>query len=171
MTTQTYTYTITINGVSYPVTVDDPELRFLWVLRDILGLTGTKYGCGMHECRACTAVVIDSSGKPIPFATCSTPTKYLDGKTVVTIEGLANGDELSAVQQAWLEVDVPQCGYCQAGQIMCATGLLASNPDPTEEDIDQILNICRCGTYYRIRQAIEEAGKKVRNGGKLLPNG
>ena len=162
MTTE-QTYNITINGTPRPVTVP-PDLRFLWVLRDILGMTGTKYGCGMHECRACTALVMDSSGKPVPFATCSTPTSELDGKTVVTIEGLAQDGQLSPVQEAWLEVDVPQCGYCQAGQIMCATGLLASNPDPTDGDIDQILNICRCGTYHRIREAIKLAATKI-NGG------
>lgn len=157
-------YTFNVNGTDHQVDVDG-TVRFLWVLRDILGLTGTKYGCGMHECRACTALVVQSPGDPtadpIPFATCSTQAADLAGKYVVTIEGLADGDQLSPVQEAWLEVDVPQCGYCQAGQIMCATGLLAAKPNPTDADIDQILNICRCGTYYRIREAIKLAAKKI----------
>jgi isoquinoline 1-oxidoreductase alpha subunit len=151
-------YSFTLNG--NPQTVDVPaDLRFLWVLRDHLGLTGTKYGCGMHECRACTALV-----NGVPFATCSTPVSAVAGQDVVTIEGLADGDRLSPVQEAWLEVDVPQCGYCQAGQIMCATGLLNANPDPSDADIDQILNICRCGTYFRIRQAIKLAAQKMASG-------
>ena len=158
------TYNININGKK--TAVDAPQdLRFLWVLRDMLGMTGTKYGCGMNECRVCTALVVDEPGNPeanpIPFATCSTPVSELDGKNVITIEGLADGDKLSPVQQAWLDVDVPQCGYCQGGQIMCATGLLASNPHPTDADIDQILNICRCGTYHRIREAIKQAAASM----------
>ncbi|HLI53485.1 MAG TPA: (2Fe-2S)-binding protein [Acidimicrobiales bacterium] len=156
-------YSFNVNGTDY--TVDVPgDLRFLWVLRDVLGLTGTKYGCGMHECRACTALAVDEPGStlnPIPFATCSTPVSDVAGRNVITIEGLAHGDQLSPVHQAWLEVDVPQCGYCQGGQILCATGLLAANPNPTDADIDQILNICRCGTYYRIREAIKLAAKKI----------
>ena len=161
-------YTFNINGQE--TTVDVPaDLRFLWVLRDHLGLTGTKYGCGMHECRACTALVVDRAGdptaNPVPFVTCSTPASYLHGRYVVTIEGLAAGDKLSPVQEAWLETDVPQCGYCQAGQIMCATGLLASNPHPSDADIDQILNICRCGTYHRIREAIKLAAGQISAGG------
>jgi isoquinoline 1-oxidoreductase alpha subunit len=157
-------YTFNVNGADHQVDVD-AAVRFLWVLRDVLGLTGTKYGCGMHECRACTALVVtrpgDPTADPVPFATCSTPAADLAGKYVVTIEGLADGDRLTPVQEAWLEVDVPQCGYCQGGQIMCATGLLASNPHPSDADIDQILNICRCGTYYRIRQAIKLAAQKI----------
>ena len=148
-------YTFNINGKDYSLDVP-AELRFLWVLRDHLGLTGTKYGCGMHECRACTALV-----NGVPFATCSTPASAVAGQRVTTIEGLAHGDQLSPVQEAWLEVDVPQCGYCQAGQIMCTTGLLAANPHPTDADIDQILNICRCGTYPRIREAIKLAAAKI----------
>lgn len=148
-------YSFTLNG--QPQTVDVPgDLRFLWVLRDHLGLTGTKYGCGMHECRACTALV-----NGFPFATCSTPMSAVAGQDVVTIEGLADGDKLSPVQEAWLEVDVPQCGYCQAGQIMCATGMLSAIPNPTDADIDQILNVCRCGTYFRIREAIKLAAQKI----------
>lgn len=159
--------TVNINGTDH--TVDVPgDVRFLWVLRDHLGLTGTKYGCGMHECRACTALVVDKPGdptaNPIPFATCSTETQKLDGKNVVTIEGLAKDGQLSPVQEAWMEIDVPQCGYCQAGQIMCTTGLLAANPDPSDDDIDQILNICRCGTYYRIREAIKAAAERIKTG-------
>ncbi len=147
-------YTFTLNGNS--VTVDVPgDLRVLWVLRDVLGLTGTKYGCGMDECRACTALAGDQ-----PFATCSTPVSDIAGLDITTIEGLADPDgTLHPVQQAWLDADVPQCGYCQAGQIMMAVALLRAVPDPTDADIDKILNICRCGTYYRIRQAIKAAAK------------
>lgn len=148
-------YTFTLNGKTTTVEAA-PGVRFLWVLRDILGLTGTKYGCGMHECRACTALL-----DGVPFASCSVPVDDVAGHHVTTIEGLAHGEQLSPVQEAWLEVDVPQCGYCQAGQIMCATGLLAANPHPSDADIDQILNICRCGTYPRIREAIKRAAAKM----------
>lgn len=153
-------FTFVLNGK--PTTVKDvPEdLRVLWVLRDILGLNGTKYGCAMHECRACTALVDGH-----PFATCSTAISTVAGHEVTTIEGLADGDKLTPVQEAWLELDVPQCGYCQAGQIMTATALLSQIPNPTDADIDPILNICRCGTYPRIREAIKAAAAKINAGG------
>lgn len=150
-------YSFVLNG--QPVTVTDvpADLRFLWVLRDILGLTGTKYGCGMHECRACTNL-IDGH----PFASCSTTISTVAGHEITTIEGLADGDQLSPVQEAWLEADVPQCGYCQPAQILTATALINHVPNPTDADIDQILNICRCGTYPRIREAIKAAAANVR---------
>ncbi|MHB1787351.1 MAG: (2Fe-2S)-binding protein [Acidimicrobiales bacterium] len=148
-------YGFTLNGK--PVTVDVPgDLRFLWVLRDVLGLTGTKYGCGMDECRACTAHVDGQA-----FATCSTPVSAVAGHEVTTIEGLADGDQLHPVQEAWLEHDVPQCGYCQPGQIMMAAALLRAVPHPSDADIDRIRNICRCGTYFRIREAIKSASEKM----------
>lgn len=149
------TYSFTLNG--QPVTVDAPSgLRFLWVLRDILGLTGAKYGCGMNECKACTVL---ADGKA--FYSCSTSIDYVAGHDVTTIEGLADGDQLHPVQQAWLEQDVPQCGYCQPGQILRAVSLLNETPNPTDADIDEIRNICRCGTYFRIREAIKSAADKI----------
>jgi isoquinoline 1-oxidoreductase alpha subunit len=149
------TYSFILNGS--PVSVDCPgDLRVLWVLRDLLGVTGPKYGCGMDECRACTCHV---DGRA--FATCSTPVSEIDGHEITTIEGLANGDQLHPVQEAWLEHDVPQCGYCQPGQIMTAAALLAKVPHPSDADIDQIRNICRCGTYFRIREAIKTASAKM----------
>lgn len=152
-------YTFTVNG--HRKTVDVPaDLRVLWVLRDILGLTGTKYGCGMDECRACTCHV---DGRA--FATCSTPVSEIDGHDITTIEGLADGDTLHPVQAAWLDYDVPQCGYCQAGQIMTAAALLNAIPNPTDEDIDKIRNVCRCGTYFRIREAIKAAAAAISSGG------
>jgi isoquinoline 1-oxidoreductase alpha subunit len=152
-------YSFTLNG--QPVTVDVPsDLRVLWVLRDILGLTGPKYGCGMDECRACTCHV---DGRA--FATCSTPVSEIAGHDITTIEGLATDGQLHPVQQAWLEFDVPQCGYCQAGQIMTAAALLAAVPDPTDADIDQIRNVCRCGTYFRMREAIKAAAAQINAGG------
>lgn len=152
-------YSFTLNGK--PVTVEVPgDLRVLWVLRDVLGLTGPKYGCAMDECRACTCHV---DGKA--FATCSTPVSAIDGHDITTIEGLANGPTLHPVQEAWLEMDVPQCGYCQAGQIMTAAALLKAVPDPTDADIDQIRNVCRCGTYFRMREAIKAAAAKINSPG------
>lgn len=145
---------LTVNGRSQEVDVvgDTP---LLWVLRDTLGLTGTKYGCGKALCGACT-VHVDGS----PIRSCITPAQSVDGKSVTTIEGLSS-DRSHPVQQAWIEIDVPQCGYCQSGQIMSAVALLASNPAPTDADIDTAMagNICRCGTYPRIRKAIHRAAE------------
>lgn len=142
-----------------PVTVDiDPEMPLLWWLRDSAGLTGTKYGCGIGACGACT-VHIDGE----PARACLTPIGSLGGKTVLTIEGLAV-DGLHAVQQAWIEHNVPQCGYCQAGQLMSAVALLAKNPDPDDAAIDAAMagNLCRCGTYLRIRAAVSAAAAAAR---------
>ena len=144
-------YTFNVNGKS--VTVDAPaDLALLWVLRDKLGITGPKYGCGTDVCKACTCMI---DGKAV--TTCVTLVSYVAGKNVTTIEGLANGDVLHPVQQAWLDRDVPQCGFCQPGQIMAAVDLLNRTKTPTDADIDAIENICRCGTYGRIREAIKAA--------------
>jgi isoquinoline 1-oxidoreductase subunit alpha len=135
----------------------DPEMPLLWYLRDILGLTGTKFGCGMGLCGACTVL---QNGKAI--RSCSTPMSKVEGIEVTTIEGISvNGPH--AVQKAWVEVNVPQCGYCQPGQIMQAVSLLSSKPKPTDDDIDEGMagNICRCGTYQRIRAAIVTAAKET----------
>ncbi len=136
--------------------LDLPEdIPLLWVLRDTTDLKGTKFGCGKAACGSCT-VMVDG----MAIRSCSYPAKLADGKKVVTIEGLGDGERLHPVQQAWMEEVVPQCGYCQPGFIMAVTALLEKNPQPTDEDIDnQILNICRCGTYYRIRKAIHRAAE------------
>lgn len=151
----------TLNG--RPQTVDVvPEMPLLWVLRDTLGMTGTKFGCGMSLCGACT-VHIDG----VPTRTCMTSVSGIAEKEVMTIEGLS-GDGRHPVQQAWVEVDVPQCGYCQSGQIMTAAALVRDNPNPTDEDIDRAMrnNICRCGTYQSIRAAIHRASEiHAANGG------
>ena len=144
--------TLRVNGSEKKVSVS-PETPLLWVLRDTLELTGTKFGCGAGLCGACT-VHVDGS----PIRSCSTPVSQAAGKNVTTIEGLsANG--LNALQQAWIAEEVPQCGYCQAGQIMSAAALLAKHPKPTDEEIDEAMNgnLCRCGTYVRIRAAIHKA--------------
>jgi isoquinoline 1-oxidoreductase subunit alpha len=142
----------TVNGSA--VNVDAPDgLALLWVLRDKLGITGPKYGCGLNVCKACTCLV---NGKAVQ--TCVTKVSSVRGKQVTTIEGLANGNTLHPVQQAWLDIDVPQCGFCQPGQIMAAVDLLSRTKNPTDADIDAIENMCRCGTYGRIRQAIKAAG-------------
>ena len=144
-------YTFNVNGKS--VNVDAPaDLALLWVLRDKLGITGPKYGCGTDVCKACTCMV---NGKAV--TTCVTKVSFVAGKDVTTIEGLAKGDVLHPVQQAWLDRDVPQCGFCQPGQIMAAVDLLNRTKTPTDADIDAIENICRCGTYGRIREAIKAA--------------
>jgi len=145
-------FRITVNGEQKEVEAEG-EMPLLWVLRDKLGLLGTKYGCGIAQCGACT-VHID--GKPV--RACVTPISGVSGK-VTTIEGLATNRALHALQEAWLEHDVPQCGYCQSGQIMSAAALLASNRAPTDADIDEALagNYCRCGTYIRIRKAVHTA--------------
>jgi isoquinoline 1-oxidoreductase subunit alpha len=149
-------FTFTVNGS--PVTVAAPaDLAMLWVLRDKLGLTGPKYGCGIGVCGACTSHIDGEA-----FTPCVTPVSECAGRIVTTIEGLAVGDRLHPVQEAWLGVDVAQCGYCQPGQIMATVALLERNPNPTDADIDAITNVCRCGTYARIRQAIKQAAAELR---------
>jgi isoquinoline 1-oxidoreductase subunit alpha len=144
-------YTFTLNGES--VTVDaPPDMPMLWVLRDMLGVTGPKYGCGVGVCQACTSHLNGAAFNP-----CVTPVADCAGQEVTTIEGLADGETLHPVQQAWLEEDVSACGFCQAGQIMAAAALLARKPNPTDADIDTLENVCRCGTYFRIRKAIKRA--------------
>jgi isoquinoline 1-oxidoreductase alpha subunit len=129
-------------------------MPMLWVLRDLLGVTGPKYGCGVGVCRACTSHLDGAAFNP-----CVTPVAECASRRVTTIEGLASGDTLHPVQQAWLDGDVAQCGFCQAGQIMAAAALLATKARPTDADIDAIENICRCGTYPRIRAAIKKASR------------
>ena len=143
---------ITVNGRRHEVDVD-PATPLLWVLRDTLGLTGTKFGCGIAQCGACT-VHIDG----VATRTCITPVAAVEGSEITTIEGLST-EGLTALQEAWLELDVVQCGYCQSGQIMSAAALLSRVPDPTDQDIDEAMsgNICRCGAYGRIRAAIKQA--------------
>jgi isoquinoline 1-oxidoreductase alpha subunit len=145
-------FTLTVNGRSSEVDVP-ADMPLLWVLRDVLALKGTKFGCGIAQCGACT-VHIDGQ----PTRSCITPASTVAGRRITTIEGLSP-DGTHPLQRAWLEVDVPQCGYCQAGQLMSAAALLASTPNPTDADIDRAMagNICRCGTYLRIRKAIHEA--------------
>lgn len=146
-------YSLTVNGKA--VTVEAPaDLPLLWVLRDNLGITGPKYGCGVGVCRACTSHLDGEEIQP-----CVVPVGDCAGRSVTTIEGLADGSRLHPVQQAWLEEDVAQCGYCQPGQIMAAVALLKRTPHPTDEDIDKIENVCRCGSYFRIRQAIKRAAE------------
>ena len=136
----------------------DPRTPLLWVLREQLGLTGTKYGCGIAQCGACT-VHIDGE----PVRSCSYPVSAAVGLKITTIEGVAQGKQLHAVQQAWIDHQVPQCGYCQSGQIMAAVSLLKKKPKPTDADIDAAMsNICRCGTYARIRTAIHAAAKSAK---------
>jgi isoquinoline 1-oxidoreductase alpha subunit len=135
------------------------DMPLLWYLRDYAGLIGTKFGCGIGACGACT-VHVDGTA----IRACVTPLGSLSGKAVTTIEGLAADGELHAVQQAWIEEDVPQCGYCQAGQLMAAADLLARNSDPDDESIDGITNLCRCGTYPRIRRAIKRAATLLTSG-------
>jgi isoquinoline 1-oxidoreductase subunit alpha len=151
---------LTVNGRSVSVQ-SAPDTPLLWVLRDELGLTGTKYGCGIAACGACT-VHVDGS----PVRACVTPVSALAGRRVRTVEGLPAGGADHAVQRAWEELDVPQCGYCQAGQLMSAAALLERKPDPTDGDIDAAMagNVCRCGTYGRIRAAIRRAAELKREG-------
>lgn len=145
---------ISVNGTVHSVDVDE-DTPLLWVLRDTLGLTGTKFGCGMAMCGACT---VHLNGQPV--RSCSIPVSAVSGQ-VTTIEGL-NGREARAVQAAWVERDVPQCGYCQSGQVMAAVALLRTNPKPTDHDINAAMtNICRCATYLRIRAAIHEAARTL----------
>jgi isoquinoline 1-oxidoreductase alpha subunit len=151
----------TLNGKQQDVNVS-PEMPLLWVLRDTLGMTGTKFGCGMALCGACTVHINGSATR-----SCVTPVSSVAGKTVTTIEGLSL-DSSHPVQQAWVELDVPQCGYCQSGQIMAAADLLAKRPNPTDADIDEVMmgNICRCGTYQDIRRAIHRAAELKAQGAK-----
>ena len=148
-------YNLTINDVKTQLEVE-PDMPLLWALRDILGLVGTKYGCGIALCGACTVHVNDK-----PMRACTVRVSDLVGKSVRTIEGLATSTTLHPLQQAWIAADVPQCGYCQSGQIMAAAALLKSNPNPSDADIDSAMagNYCRCGTYNRIRSAIHSAAK------------
>ena len=151
---------LSVNHRDYQVDVD-PSTPLLWVIRENLGLTGTKYGCGMAQCGACT-VHLDGNA----VRSCVTPVSAAAGKPIITIEGLSP-DLSHPLQKAWIEVDVPQCGYCQSGQIMAAAVLLAENPKPTDFDIDDAMagNICRCGTYPRIRRAIHLAARMRAQGG------
>jgi len=143
-----------INGQTYELGVSD-DMPLLWVLRDAVGLTGTKFGCGIAQCGACTVHV---DGKPL--RSCILPVAHLAGKEITTIEAVGKTPIGQKVQQAWIAIDVVQCGYCQSGQIMSAAALLAANPKPTDSEIDATMsgNICRCGTYPRIRAAIRQAG-------------
>lgn len=144
--------TVTVNGTAHALDVE-PDMPLLWVLREVLGLTGTKFGCGISACGACT---VHLDGRAV--RSCTLPMSAADGKQVTTIEGLASGGTLHAVQHAWIAHQVPQCGYCQSGLIMAVAGLLAQTPSPTDADIDAgITNICRCGTFARVRAAIHDA--------------
>ncbi len=146
-------YDLQVNGKSYSIDVDG-DIPLLWVLRDTIGLTGTKFGCGIAMCGACT-VHVDG----MPVRSCVTPVADVASASITTIEAIGETVEGARVQKAWLDIDVVQCGYCQSGQIMSAAALLAANPSPTDEDIDAVMagNICRCGTYPRIRAAIKLA--------------
>lgn len=147
--------TLKINKKSYNVDVE-PDTPLLWVLRDTLQMTGTKFGCGIAQCGACT-VHLDG----VATRTCIYPVSAAVGKEITTIEGLSDNND-HPVQQAWQEIDVPQCGYCQSGQIMAASALLSKNSNPSDAEIDQAMtNICRCGTYPRIRKAIHRAAKQL----------
>lgn len=148
---------LSINGKSYEVDAS-PDMPLLWAIRDMVGLTGTKFGCGMAQCGACT-VHVDGS----PVRSCSFPVAAAAGKKITTIEGI-NEKVGQAIQKAWVELQVPQCGYCQSGQIMSATALLRSKPNPTDADIDAFMqgNLCRCGTYQRIRMAVHRAAELIK---------
>jgi isoquinoline 1-oxidoreductase alpha subunit len=146
-----------VNGKTISIEAD-PEMPLLWALRDVAGLTGTKFGCGIAQCGACTVLV---DGEPV--RSCVTPVSSVSGE-ITTIEGVSAADgTLSAVQQAWIDGQVAQCGYCQSGQVLAATALLQTNPSPTDAEIDDAMsgNLCRCGTYPRIRAAIHAASKKL----------
>jgi isoquinoline 1-oxidoreductase alpha subunit len=147
-------YILKINSKTYTVEAD-PKMPLLWAIRDLAGLTGTKYGCGIAQCGACT---VHMGGQPV--RSCSIPVSVAAGKDLTTIEGLST-DNTHPVQQAWIKEQVPQCGYCQSGQIMAATALLKKTPNPTDKDIDVAMqgHICRCGTYPRIRKAIKTASQ------------
>jgi isoquinoline 1-oxidoreductase alpha subunit len=143
---------VNVNGQTHQVDVD-PDTPLLWVLRDTIGLTGTKYGCGIAQCGACT---VHMDGMAV--RSCSVPVSLAEGKQITTIEGLAQNGNLHKVQKAWIDHDVPQCGYCQSGMIMAVAALLKDKPKPTDEDINrEITNICRCGTFQQVRAAIHAA--------------
>jgi len=142
---------LTVNGKLYTLDIE-PKMPLLWALRNEIGLTGTKYGCGIAQCGACTVLV---DGKAV--RSCVLPVSGAEGKAITTIEGLATDGKPHPVQEAWVAEDVPQCGYCQSGQIMSAVALLKQRPQPTDADINTITNICRCGTYVRVRRAIHRA--------------
>jgi isoquinoline 1-oxidoreductase subunit alpha len=148
-------FTVNVNGQNQQVDAT-PEMPLLWVLRDLVGLTGTKFGCGIAQCGACT-VHLDGQ----PARSCVTPIAAVGTRKVTTIEAIGNTPTGRKIQQAWLDLDVVQCGYCQSGQIMSAAALLAAHPQPSDADIDMAMagNICRCGTYVRIRAAIKQAAK------------
>ena len=152
---------VTINGAVRRLAAD-PDMPLLWAIREELGLTGTKFGCGIAQCGACT-VHLDG----VAVRSCITPLRVAAGRAVTTIEGLANDEGPHPVQQAWIDEQVPQCGYCQSGQLMSAAALLAKNAAPTDDDIDAAMrgNICRCGTYARIRRAIKRAAQGERSDG------
>ena len=148
-------YTLSVNGRSHTVNVP-AAMPLLWVLRDTLGLTGTKFGCGIAQCGACTVLVDGEATR-----TCTTPVSAVSGRSITTIEGLSR-DGSHPVQRAWVTEDVPQCGFCQSGQVLAAAALLAKKPRPTDAEIDQAMtNICRCGTYQRVRRAIHRAAGEV----------
>lgn len=151
-----------VNGKKYDFDVG-PDTPLLWVLRETLGLTGTKYGCGMALCGACT---VHANGEAI--RSCVTPVSSVDGKRITTVEGIGNTKEGHAIQEAWIADDVPQCGYCQSGQIMEAVALLKKSPKPNDADIDDAMSgiLCRCGTYQRIRRAIHRATRMMAKGGE-----
>ncbi len=153
-------HSINVNGKTRAVDVDE-DTPVLWVLRDVLGMTGTKFGCGLGLCGACT---IHLDGEPV--RSCITPISAVAGKRITTIEAIGVTPAGKKIQQAWIELDVPQCGYCQSGQIMSASALLATNPNPTDSHIDAAMsgNICRCGTYLRIREGIKRAAHGPGNG-------
>lgn len=144
--------TLNVNGQDYTVDAE-ADTPLLWVIRDSIGMTGTKFGCGISQCGACT-VHIDG----VAARSCQIPASSVQGRQITTIEGISDGDNLHPVQEAWLEEDVPACGWCQSGQIMAAVSLLARNANPSDADIDaEMTNICRCGTYNQIRAAIHRA--------------
>jgi isoquinoline 1-oxidoreductase alpha subunit len=146
---------LNVNGKEHDLDVA-PDTPLLWVIRENIGLTGTKFGCGISQCGACT---VHLNGTPV--RSCITPVVSAQGAMITTIEGIASGDELHPVQQAWIEEQVPQCGYCQSGQIMSAVALLREKPNPTDEDIDSAMsgNVCRCGMYSRIRKGIKRVAR------------
>ena len=150
---------LTVNNETMRFEVE-PDTPLLWVIRENIGLTGTKFGCGIAQCGACT---VHLDGQPI--RSCSTPVKAVEGRSITTIEGLSDED-FNSVQQAWIEEQVPQCGYCQSGQIMTAAAFLKRNNSPSDDDIDNAMkmNICRCGTYQRVRKAIHSASEEIKNG-------
>src|SRR5262245_53515494 len=153
-------FTLKINGTPHKVDVDG-DTPLLWVLRDVLGMTGTKFGCGQALCGACTVHVDGAQTR-----SCVTPVESVVGKAITTIEGVGKTAAGAAVQKAWLDGQVPQCGYCQSGQIMAAASLLAANPKPSDSDINAAMvgNICRCGTYVRIREGIKQAAQALAKG-------